>query len=146
MSRLSSAKKPKGRPTVDSEPVNVRIERETLTRLDGWRRKQADLPSRPEAIRRLLSVALSSAKAAVITSAILAFAHQGRAETSLDDINRAVVECVGVVHAAREISSMTSHLLASERPLLASQGLHRQLQGDAKGVLNGFDNQHRIAT
>jgi len=29
-----------------------------LTRVDNWRRKQADLPSRAEAVRRLLEQAL----------------------------------------------------------------------------------------
>jgi hypothetical protein len=59
MSRDDSAKKPpKGRPVVDSEPVNVRIERQQLAALDDWRRGQSDLPSRPEAIRRLIELGL----------------------------------------------------------------------------------------
>lgn len=58
MSTLSSAKKPMGRPTVDSEAVNVRIDRPSLTRLDEWRRAQDDLPTRPEAIRRLIEAGL----------------------------------------------------------------------------------------
>jgi hypothetical protein len=48
----------RGRPTVDSEAVTVRLVRDALTRLDDWRREQPDLPSRPEAIRRLLEQAL----------------------------------------------------------------------------------------
>jgi hypothetical protein len=60
-SKLSSAKKPKmGRPSVDSEAVNVRITREGLETLDNWRRKQPDLPGRPEAIRRLVELGLKA--------------------------------------------------------------------------------------
>jgi hypothetical protein len=58
-STLSSAKKI-GRPSVDSEAVNVRITREGLETLDNWRRKQADLPGRPEAIRRLIELGLKA--------------------------------------------------------------------------------------
>lgn len=63
MSTSDSAKKPqKGRPTVDSEAVNVRLERPVLTILDGWRREQPDLPTRPEAIRRLIELGLAAAR------------------------------------------------------------------------------------
>ena len=33
-----------------------------LDQLDGWRRDQADLPGRPEAIRRLIEAGLKAAK------------------------------------------------------------------------------------
>jgi hypothetical protein len=60
-STLSSAKKPKmGRPSVDSEAVNVRIARDALQSIDDWRRKQDDLPGRPEAIRRLVEIGLKA--------------------------------------------------------------------------------------
>jgi hypothetical protein len=60
-STLSSAKKPKmGRPSVDSEAVNVRLAREALQTIDDWRRKQDDLPGRPEAIRRLVELGLKA--------------------------------------------------------------------------------------
>lgn len=52
-----------GRPPVDSAPVNVRMERELLDALDNWRREQADLPGRPEAIRRLIELGLQASKA-----------------------------------------------------------------------------------
>lgn len=59
---IPGAEKPKkGRPSVDSEAVNVRLERSGLVDLDHWRRSQADLPSRPEAIRRLMEVGLKAA-------------------------------------------------------------------------------------
>jgi hypothetical protein len=38
--------------------VSTRIQPEMLKRLDEWRREQADLPSRPEALRRLAEQAL----------------------------------------------------------------------------------------
>jgi hypothetical protein len=61
---IDSAKKStKGRPSVDSEAVNVRMERPQLLRLDDWRRVQADMPTRPEAIRRLIELGLEAAKA-----------------------------------------------------------------------------------
>lgn len=47
-----------GRPPVDSERVDVRIQRELLDKLDNWRKSQADDPSRPEAVRRLIDEAL----------------------------------------------------------------------------------------
>ena len=43
-----------GRPRVDSEPVNLRLSRDLITALDDRRRQEADLPSRPEMIRRAL--------------------------------------------------------------------------------------------
>ncbi len=47
-----------GRPKVDSEEVAVRIRRPLLNALDAWREAQDDKPSRPEAVRRLLKLAL----------------------------------------------------------------------------------------
>lgn len=53
--------KPKmGRPPVDSEAVKVRLLRRNLIRLDNWRRRQPDIPSRPEAIRRLTALAIDA--------------------------------------------------------------------------------------
>ncbi|NUJ81163.1 hypothetical protein HUN39_14185 [Methylocystis sp. FS] len=58
---ISGAKKAKrGRPQVDSEAVNVRLERAALEAIDGWIAAQPEpRPSRPEAIRRLLEKALT---------------------------------------------------------------------------------------
>jgi hypothetical protein len=62
-STISSAKKAKiGRPSVDSEAVNVRMTREILEIIDNWRRVQDDLPGRPEAIRRLVELGLKAKK------------------------------------------------------------------------------------
>lgn len=45
----------KGRPRADTEPVNLRLPREIINRLDDYRRQLDDLPNRPEAIRRIIS-------------------------------------------------------------------------------------------
>jgi hypothetical protein len=39
----------------------VRLGAVELNRIDDWRREQADLPTRPEAIRRLVEKGLSDA-------------------------------------------------------------------------------------
>lgn len=60
-SRISDIKKSKrGRPPVESEPVTVRMVTDALQHLDDWRRKQPDLPGRPEAIRRLVQIGLKA--------------------------------------------------------------------------------------
>jgi hypothetical protein len=58
---ISSSKKRdrRGRPQVDSEAVNVRFIRADLDRLDDWRAKQEDEPTRPEAVRRLVEKGLA---------------------------------------------------------------------------------------
>ena len=52
----------RGRPPSDtvSRPVLVRVEVELLERIDELRRAAPDLPSRPEAIRRLVLKALAA--------------------------------------------------------------------------------------
>jgi len=45
----------KGRPRVDTEPVNLRLPREMILAIDELRRAEDDLPTRPEMIRRLLA-------------------------------------------------------------------------------------------
>jgi hypothetical protein len=58
-STIDSAKKQKrGRPPVDTMAVNVRISTDAVSEIDDWRRHQDDLPGRPEAIRRLVDIAL----------------------------------------------------------------------------------------
>jgi hypothetical protein len=60
-STINSAKKSKpGRPPVESEAINVRMTIDALKSLDDWRRKQEDLPGRPEAIRRLVELGLKA--------------------------------------------------------------------------------------
>ncbi|RWR45750.1 ribbon-helix-helix protein, CopG family [Sinirhodobacter ferrireducens] len=46
--------KKRGRPSVDSEAVNLRLPRELIDAIDERRRIEPDLPTRPEMIRRAL--------------------------------------------------------------------------------------------
>jgi hypothetical protein len=46
------------KPTGVGTPIQVRLQPSGLAAVDAWRKKQPDLPSRPEAIRRLLEMAL----------------------------------------------------------------------------------------
>jgi metal-responsive CopG/Arc/MetJ family transcriptional regulator len=58
MSNDSAKKSSRGRPPVDTEAVNVRLPREMIEAIDAYRRAEEDLPTRPEAIRRLVEKAL----------------------------------------------------------------------------------------
>ena len=60
--KSNTAQKPRGRPPVDTEAINVRLPVAWIAKLDNWRRAQSDLPGRPEAIRRLIELALEKRK------------------------------------------------------------------------------------
>jgi Arc/MetJ-type ribon-helix-helix transcriptional regulator len=47
-------KSKKGRPKIDTEAINLRLPREMIEAIDARRRLEADLPTRPEMIRRAL--------------------------------------------------------------------------------------------
>jgi metal-responsive CopG/Arc/MetJ family transcriptional regulator len=47
-------KNKRGRPSVDSEAINLRLPRELIEAIDDRRRIESDLPTRPEMIRRAL--------------------------------------------------------------------------------------------
>ncbi|MEH2569757.1 hypothetical protein [Bradyrhizobium sp. AZCC 2289] len=53
-------KLPKKRAAATGEPVLVRVQPDMAKQLDDWRRKQDDLPGRPEAIRRLVELGLKT--------------------------------------------------------------------------------------
>jgi hypothetical protein len=57
-----NVKTPKRRAAVTGDLVGVRIQPEMAKELDDWRRRQDDLPGRPEAIRRLVELGLKSKK------------------------------------------------------------------------------------
>jgi hypothetical protein len=59
---------PKEKFLIDAETVTVRMSSAALKVLDGWRRRQHDVPGRPEAIRRLVEQALISADTRPITT------------------------------------------------------------------------------
>jgi hypothetical protein len=48
----------KKRAAVTGDLVGVRVQPDLGKQIDDWRRKQEDLPGRPEAIRRLVELAL----------------------------------------------------------------------------------------
>lgn len=50
-----------GRPKVDTEAVNLRLPRDMIEAIDDLRRLEADLPTRPEMIRRALAQWLHNA-------------------------------------------------------------------------------------
>ena len=50
----------KKRALVTGELVGVRIQPEMAKQLDDWRRNQEDVPTRPEAIRRLVGLGLKA--------------------------------------------------------------------------------------
>lgn len=43
-----------------TERFEMRLDPKLLERIDGWRREQSDIPSRAEAIRRLVELALAT--------------------------------------------------------------------------------------
>jgi hypothetical protein len=55
-------KAPKRRAAVTGDLVGVRVQPDMAKLLDDWRRKQDDLPGRPEAIRRLVELGLKAKK------------------------------------------------------------------------------------
>lgn len=55
---LSTRKRRGPAPTGKGVPVGVRLQPDDLAALDAWIAAQADAPSRPEAARRLLRIAL----------------------------------------------------------------------------------------
>ena len=52
---MPTEKKKMGRPPTDSEPVMIRMQPAMIAAIDEYRRTQEDLPTRPEAIRRILA-------------------------------------------------------------------------------------------
>jgi hypothetical protein len=50
----------KRRPPETGTLVGVRLQKEGLEQIDSWRRKQQDLPGRPESIRRLIELGLKA--------------------------------------------------------------------------------------
>lgn len=53
-----------GRPTAEPQThqLQIRVSKEFLARLDAWRRQQSDLPTRTEAVRRLVDLGLTVPK------------------------------------------------------------------------------------
>lgn len=60
---MSEQKKKMGRPKTDTEPVMIRMKPEMIGEIDAYRRSLDDLPTRPEAMRRILADFLEKWKA-----------------------------------------------------------------------------------
>lgn len=58
MSINSAIKPKKGRPPVDTAAINVRLHEDVIKAIDDWRRIFTNIPTRPEAIRRLVTFGL----------------------------------------------------------------------------------------
>ena len=56
--------RPRGRPTKKPQdrPFQMRVSEDFLRTVDDWRRSEADLPSRAEAIRRMVELAANMKK------------------------------------------------------------------------------------
>jgi hypothetical protein len=58
-----SARKKRGRPATGiGTLIGIRWHEPTLTEIEEWRRRQPDLPSRADAIRRLVEMGLGKAR------------------------------------------------------------------------------------
>jgi hypothetical protein len=55
-----TTKSRKARPPETGTPVLVRLQAGPLSEIDEWRRRSEDLPSRAEAIRRLVAIGLKA--------------------------------------------------------------------------------------
>lgn len=53
-------KTPKPRPKTTGELIGLRLQPDLLALVDKFRRKESDLPSRPEAMRRLVAEGLKA--------------------------------------------------------------------------------------
>jgi hypothetical protein len=94
-SARDTTKPRKQRPAITGAPVMVRVQPEMAKLLDDWRRKQEDLPGRPEAIRRLVELGLTvksaarpTAKAAARAAELAAKAIDKHADASAPSAER----------------------------------------------------------
>ena len=78
---------PKMRPRGTGALVGVRVQADLAKRLDDWRRKQDDLPGRPEAIRRLVEKGLSVAQSKLPISEKSAAEASAMAGATLDRLS-----------------------------------------------------------
>jgi hypothetical protein len=56
---MKNIRRPRGRPSQHPQdrPFQMRVSEDFLRTVDDWRRRQKDLPSRAEAIRRMVELA-----------------------------------------------------------------------------------------
>jgi hypothetical protein len=63
---MANNRRSRGRPSkrIQDRPFQMRVSEQFLRTVDDWRRTQTDLPSRAEAIRRLVELATKMKKKA----------------------------------------------------------------------------------
>jgi len=61
---MMNSERPRGRPAkrTQDRPFQMRVSESFLRMVDDWRRGQIDVPSRAEAIRRMVELAVSAEK------------------------------------------------------------------------------------
>ena len=61
---MTGSRRPRGRPAkrVQDRPFQMRVSEPFLRMVDDWRRNQIDVPSRAEAIRRMVDLAAKMKK------------------------------------------------------------------------------------
>ena len=61
---MMSSERPRGRPAkrTQDRPFPIRVSASFVRMVDDWRRGQIDVPSRAEAIRRMVELAVSAEK------------------------------------------------------------------------------------
>lgn len=59
---MTEPRKKIGRPHADTQPVMIRMSTALIQTIDDRRRREPDLPSRPEMVRRLIEAALAAEK------------------------------------------------------------------------------------
>src|SRR2546423_13492945 len=61
---MTSSNRPRGRPSkrTQDRPFQIRVSGSFLQMVDDWRRRQIDVPSRAEAIRRMVELAIKANK------------------------------------------------------------------------------------
>ena len=62
--KMTTSKRPRGRPSKSAQdrPFQMRVSESFLRMVDDWRRSQTDIPSRAEAIRRMVELATKQKK------------------------------------------------------------------------------------
>jgi hypothetical protein len=61
---MTDSSRPRGRPSkrTQDRPFQMRVSESFLRMVDDWRRGQIDVPSRAEAIRRMVELAINAKK------------------------------------------------------------------------------------
>ena len=61
---MTDSSRPRGRPSkrTQDRPYQMRVSESFLRMVDDWRRGQIDVPSRAEAIRRMVELAINAKK------------------------------------------------------------------------------------